>query len=477
MQRGLLNGSNTAVTSENFAQCWSLDPASNWHGFREAATGGSATLVQSRTANKVNEISGITNSVGSAWITPAYDAAGNTTTTPQPADPTRSYTATYDAWNRLVKLADTSSTNTAQQNAYDARMFRINRQSYSNGALSENRHFYYSSGWQSIEERIGGAPNSEDPERQQVWGGRYVDDLVLRDRDTTGGGSLNERLFMLQDANWNVVGAVDTSATVRERYFYSSFGMQTFLNAAMSNTSSTSAIENEVLFTGQRFDPVSGLLLFRNRYFNSSSGGFITRDPVSSPDGPNQYAGWFVPRFVDPMGTCVDVTPGTPTAPTPSRSKGGTIYTATTNRALLAETLYYFYASNFLFGNPLLFWKFIRLLPSSEDWLILTGSVVDSISQLPGSVAEEDTLRRLVSGDFTRFAEHLKCGETACFKRSGVSDLQNPTAQNLSVDIGIALGSYYLYYTAYCSVGPAIDVGNGNCQAKLSCDFVWKLYD
>jgi hypothetical protein len=121
MQRGLLNGSKTAITSETFAQCWSLDPTSNWYGFQEAATGGSWTLVQTRSANKANEISGIINSVGSAWITPAYDAVGNTTTIPQSAEPTKSYTATYDAWNRLIELVDTISSDTIQQHAYDAR--------------------------------------------------------------------------------------------------------------------------------------------------------------------------------------------------------------------------------------------------------------------------------------------------------------------------------------------------------------------
>jgi hypothetical protein len=30
MQRGLLNGSNSAITDETFAQCWSLDSISNW---------------------------------------------------------------------------------------------------------------------------------------------------------------------------------------------------------------------------------------------------------------------------------------------------------------------------------------------------------------------------------------------------------------------------------------------------------------
>ena len=48
------------------------------------------------------------------------------------------------------------------------------------GELDETRHFYYSDQWQVIEERVD---SSTDPERQFAWGIRYVDDLVLRDRD------------------------------------------------------------------------------------------------------------------------------------------------------------------------------------------------------------------------------------------------------------------------------------------------------
>jgi RHS repeat-associated protein len=302
MQRGLLNGSNTGVTSENFAQCWSLDPTSNWYGFQEAATGGSSTLVQSRTANKVHEISGITNSVGSAWVTPAYDAAGNTTTLPQPADPTKSYTATYDAWNRLVKLVDTTSSGTVQQNAYDARAFRTKRQDYTSGTLSETRHFYYTSAWQSIEERLGTSPNSANPERQQVWGRRYVDDLVLRDRDTNGDGTLDERLYGLQDANWNVVALINTSATAQERYQYTPFGSPTFLNGTMSTSSPASAVESAVLFTGQRLDPISSLYLFRMRWFDPTTGRFITRDTLGYADSTSLYAAVFAPRNTDPSG-------------------------------------------------------------------------------------------------------------------------------------------------------------------------------
>ena len=54
-------------------------------------------LDQSRSVNRVNEITDITESTGPSWVTPAYDRNGNMTTIPKPADPTASFTATYDA--------------------------------------------------------------------------------------------------------------------------------------------------------------------------------------------------------------------------------------------------------------------------------------------------------------------------------------------------------------------------------------------
>ena len=77
MRRGALDAPKTGVTSLNFAQDWSLDATGNWSGFREDADGnGTWDLDQNRTANRVNEISDITETAGASWATPVYDAAG-----------------------------------------------------------------------------------------------------------------------------------------------------------------------------------------------------------------------------------------------------------------------------------------------------------------------------------------------------------------------------------------------------------------
>jgi hypothetical protein len=47
-----------------------------------------------------------------------------------------------------------------------------------------------------------------------------VDALVLRDRDTGGDPELDERLYVQQDANFNVTALVDTAGNVVERYVY-----------------------------------------------------------------------------------------------------------------------------------------------------------------------------------------------------------------------------------------------------------------
>ena len=309
MQRGVLNGTNTAITDQTFAQCWSLDPTSNWRGFREAEDGGSWTTVQSRNANPVNEITDITNSIGSAWVSPTYDAAGNTTTIAQPADPTTAYTGTCDAWNRLVTLVDAATSDMIQENQYDARNFRVVRTDYSSGFLAKTRHVYYTSDWQGIEERLGAGPDGVAAERQMVWGLRYIDDLVLRERDTNADEALDERSYGLQDENWNLIAIIDTTADAQERYQFSPFGMPTFLNGSMSLIFAESAIDIDSLFTGQRFDSVTMLQLFRTRWFDPRQGRFLARDQFEYINGSNVYAAWFVPSHTDHNGTSKDVPP------------------------------------------------------------------------------------------------------------------------------------------------------------------------
>ncbi|MBX3442846.1 MAG: hypothetical protein KF774_10590 [Planctomyces sp.] len=318
LQRGRLNGGHTALTTKTFAQCWSLDPTGNRKqprpptdqggarskavvDTREDANGnGTWDLDQARTSNTVNEITDITETAGPAWATPAYNRAGNMTAVPKPNAPTGSYTATYDAWNRLAKLAYGSDT--VSEYAYDGAQRRIVQLSYVAGTLSETRHLYYTdpSQWQVVEERVG---SSSDAERQCVWGLRYVDDCVLRDRDTDAIGSLDERLYALQDGNWNVTGLVDPDGDVQERFAYTAYGVPLFLAANFTPQGSSGA-GWEPLYCGYRHEAATGLFHVRHRVLHPALGTWVQRDPLRGPLQPSryQYAKGHVLVAVDPSG-------------------------------------------------------------------------------------------------------------------------------------------------------------------------------
>jgi hypothetical protein len=123
------------------------------------------------------------------------------------------------------------------------------------------RHFYYSAGWQVLEERVG---SSTGADRQFVWGARYIDDLVLRDRDTSEpkNGVLNERVYALEDANFNVVALADTGGSVQERYIYSPYGTSSASTGTFGSRG-PSAYAWEYRYTGRRYDLATGLYYYR----------------------------------------------------------------------------------------------------------------------------------------------------------------------------------------------------------------------
>jgi len=291
------------------SQSWTLDATGNW----SSVTTGTATP-QTRTANAANEITGIDSSAANV----RYDLAGNMTVAPQPNSPTAGYNLTYDAWNRLVKVTTGSGVNekTVAEYGYDGLNHRVVKETYdSSGVLSETRHFYLSQGDQVLEERVG---TSVAAAQQYVWGLRYVDDLVLRDWDVAAGGDLggdgnanngttglDERLYAMQDANWNVVALVNTSGVPVERYTYSAYGKVEVRNADFSEaTGNASAYAWTVLYTGRDLDMETGFQYNRARYYDADLGRFVGRDPIGYAADINLYRYVYNSPviFVDPTG-------------------------------------------------------------------------------------------------------------------------------------------------------------------------------
>src|SRR5690606_38588554 len=198
-----------------------------------------------------------------------------------------SFTATYDAWNRLVKLEDTSGT--VAEYEYDGLNRRIAKTTG-----STTRRAYYSDQWQVLEERVGASSSADS---QYLWGTRYVDDLVLRDRGS-------ERLYSLSDALFNVVALTDATGAVKERFAYQPYGQSEELNPNFTSYSGTD-YQWTYRFTGRELDLESGLQLNRHRYLHQQLGRWISRDATGYADGLNlfNYVRNNPENAFDPRGT------------------------------------------------------------------------------------------------------------------------------------------------------------------------------
>jgi uncharacterized protein RhaS with RHS repeats len=112
-----------------------------------------------------------------------------------------------------------------------------------------------------MEKRMG---SSASPDRQYLWVRRYVDELILRDRDTDANGSLNERLYAMHDGNFNVTAIADTSGAVVERFSYTPYGQRSVLTPNWQPT--TTSYDWSLGHQGLAHDAETGLIANRFRY-------------------------------------------------------------------------------------------------------------------------------------------------------------------------------------------------------------------
>ncbi len=215
----------------------------------------------------------------------------------------------------------------------------------SNTLITLGRRYIYD-GWSVVEERtfdssatLGNSPNTL--ERVYV-NGRSIDEPLLVAIDGDGDGFLNSSKnttngVNLVDAEYyylsNRLGSIsaildaDNSDRILEYYRYEIFGSATVLPIVDNNTDGiedtpldlndnnalgatlVSSFGNTYLYTARRFDDVTGLYYYRNRYYDPRSGRFITRDPAKYVDGYNLYS--YVTNAIgsakDPLGLWTEV--------------------------------------------------------------------------------------------------------------------------------------------------------------------------
>jgi RHS repeat-associated protein len=277
------------------SQQWQFDALGNW---TSVTTNG---VAQARTANAQNELT----QVGSAWWI-AHSPTGNLTADAQ------GRTLAYDAWNRLVSVKNSAGNEIARYE-YDGLNRRIVEQvgtlASQWAATAPVRDVYYSQDWQVLEERVrtstGAIPATADT--RFIWSPVYVDAMVARDRNadnnaTTGTGGLEQRVYALQDANWNTTAIIAASGVpgvaagnVINRFAYTPYGEVQTLTASWATppAGSTPAVPWAHLFQGLEFTDVTAIAYVRHRDYSANLGRFIEMDPIGFAAGDNN---WY--RFV-----------------------------------------------------------------------------------------------------------------------------------------------------------------------------------
>ena len=269
---------------------WQFDAAGNW---------------QSHGTNAQNEVV----MYGDRML--RYDATGNMVVDQA------GRRLVYDAWNRLVQV-NTAAGAAIVRYEYDPLGQRIVQRT-GVGTAAEVRDFYYSTGWQVLEERVrtpaGIIPAAANT--QYVWSPVSSDALIARDRNTdglagTGARGLEQRIYVLQDANWNVTSLVEaagvpTTATgaIINRFLYLPYGDEQVLSATWGK--SLPNVVWQYLYQGLRVEAATGLAAARNRDYSPILGRFIERDPIGFAAGDNnlyRFVGNAPIGRTDPSGLC-----------------------------------------------------------------------------------------------------------------------------------------------------------------------------
>jgi hypothetical protein len=127
-------------------------------------------------------------------------------------------------------------------------------------------------------------------------GMRYVDELICRDDATP------QRVYVTQDANFNLTSIANTGGSVLERYLIDPYGNRTIMNASWTIASS-SAYNWVIGHQGLLHDPESRLIYNRMRFRHCTLGCFTGRDPLQTRSEAAFSTTWHAPVSVPVLMT------------------------------------------------------------------------------------------------------------------------------------------------------------------------------
>jgi len=292
------------IEAPTAAESWSLDLLGNW----QSRTAGppESEVTDTYTTNALNQYSAVdpegaggdpAQPFGFDWLGQMREnASGN-----------QRYV--WDVFGRLTKIENASTGSLIARYRFDAFNRRVEKYALSAPGVPDATTRYYYDGWRAIEERAvdGTSPSLVEVVRARYGFGLALDEVLWMDRDDVNGldnetAETGRRYFVHHDQLGSAVAVTDdpaspTAAQVVERFTYSAYGSVTaWWDPNWTETGYpplSSAGRSEVglpyLYTGQRFDPESGLQYSKHRVYDPAVGKFLRRDLVGYGDGPSLY--------------------------------------------------------------------------------------------------------------------------------------------------------------------------------------------
>jgi RHS repeat-associated protein len=237
----LLQATQGGTTKESYT----YDPVGN----RLSSLG-----VSSYTNNSSNELTSTSN----ASFT--YDYDGNTTSKTDSAG-TTSYT--WDVENRLTQVTLPGSAGTVNFK-YDPFGRRIEK-------ISPNATSIFVYDGDDLVETVSATGSAVARYTQ----GQNIDEPLAMQRGTT-------TEYYEQDGLGSITSLSGSTGTIGQSYTYDSFG---------NTTNSSGSLTNFSRYTGREFDTETNLYFYRARYYDPSTGRFISEDPIGFGGGDaNLYA-------------------------------------------------------------------------------------------------------------------------------------------------------------------------------------------
>ncbi len=265
-------------------------------GNRLISQEGTATA-RNYTSNSLNQYT----QVSGFSFQPSFDADGNQTLA------ANGWRYQWDAENRLYRARDydvTPANGSRQVDfVYDHQSRRIRKvvQEYNGSAwqVSDDRKFIYD-GWNLIAEfRWNASSSTYDLKSAYTWGL----DLSRSIQGAGGIGGLlaatmdGDSYYPAYDANGNISEYLDQNGSIAAHYEYSPFG-------ETIKASGTMADSFTFRFSTKYEDAESGYYYYGFRYYNPSTGRWLSRDPIGERGGLGVYlfVGNSPIRAVDMLG-------------------------------------------------------------------------------------------------------------------------------------------------------------------------------